>query len=67
MLSIRLYDIATGRVQTLTEVVDLASADRWLTRFAAGGIGTDDVVYVVESVPRPVMADRSEASCPVTA
>ncbi|GIJ76565.1 hypothetical protein SAMN05443287_10883 [Micromonospora phaseoli] len=67
MLSIRLYDIATGHVQTLTEVVDLASADRWLTQFAAGGIGTNDVVYVVESAPQPAPADRPEASCPVAA
>ncbi|GIJ22942.1 hypothetical protein [Micromonospora lutea] len=66
MLSIRLYDIATGHVQTLTEVIDLASADRWLTQFAAGGIGTNDVVYVVESA-QPATAGRPGVSCPVAA
>ncbi|WP_433386207.1 hypothetical protein [Micromonospora sp. KLBMP9576] len=56
MLSIRLYDIETGHVQTLTEVRDHASADSWLEQFTAGGLGTSDVVYVVEaaSVPPPV-------------
>ncbi|TDC40390.1 hypothetical protein FXF53_14050 [Micromonospora sp. WP24] len=52
MLVIRLYDIETGHVQTLTEVADVASADRWLEQFAGGGIGTNDVVYVVEDAPR---------------
>ncbi|MFD2762680.1 hypothetical protein [Micromonospora eburnea] len=52
MLAIRVYDIETGHVQTLTEVADVASAERWLAQFAAGGIGTNDVVYVVDDAPR---------------
>ncbi|MFI7025699.1 hypothetical protein [Micromonospora sp. NPDC049900] len=65
MLSIRLYDIETGHVQTLTEVADLVSADRWLDRFAVGGIGTNDVVYVVESPSATV--DCAEADSVVAA
>ncbi|MEU5945732.1 hypothetical protein ABZ793_09235 [Micromonospora sp. NPDC047465] len=53
MLAIRLYDIETGHVQTLAEVTDPATADSWLERFGAGGIGTNDVVYVVEVVSTP--------------
>jgi hypothetical protein len=53
MLAIRLYDIETGHVQTLTEVTDPAAADSWLEQFGAGGIGTNDVVYVVELAPTP--------------
>ncbi|MFI2652180.1 hypothetical protein [Micromonospora fulviviridis] len=60
VLTIRLYDIETGHVQTLAEVIDAASADAWLRRFALGGLGANDVVYVVdrEAGPtRPAVAD----------
>lgn len=62
MLTIRLYDIETGHVQTLAEVADAAVADAWLRRFALGGIGTNDVVYVVDREAGPVRSADVEVT-----
>lgn len=48
MVAIKLYDIETGHVQTLTKVATVESARAWLETFGTGGVGTNDVVYLTE-------------------
>jgi hypothetical protein len=44
MVAIKLYDIETGHVETLT-TVSTELAAQWLENFRTGGLGTNDVVY----------------------
>jgi hypothetical protein len=48
MVAIKLYDIETGHVETLTRVPTVERARAWLETFGTGGAGTNDVVYVTE-------------------
>jgi hypothetical protein len=48
MVAIKLYDIETGHVQTLTQVPTVESARAWLETFGTGGVGANDVVYLAE-------------------
>jgi hypothetical protein len=48
MVAIKLYDIETGHVETLTEVPTAESARAWLETFGAGGVGANDVIYTTE-------------------
>jgi hypothetical protein len=48
MVAVKLYDIETGHVETLTEAPSAESARAWLERFRAGGVGTNDVIYTTE-------------------
>lgn len=52
MVAIKLYDIETGHVETLTEVANDESARAWLASFGSGGIGANDVIYTAE-ITRP--------------
>jgi hypothetical protein len=52
MVAIKLYDIETGHVETLTQVATVESARTWLETFRGGGVGANDVVYL------DVMDDR---------
>ena len=45
MVAIELYDIETGHVETLARVA-AANAVCWLENFRAGGLGTNDVIYI---------------------
>lgn len=47
MVAIKLYDIATGHVETLIEVASAETARGWLQRFTTGA-GAHDVVYLSE-------------------
>jgi hypothetical protein len=47
MVAIRLYDIETGHVETLTKVPTIERARAWLETFGAGA-GTNEVVYMAE-------------------
>ena len=44
MVAIKLYDIETGHVETLTTVAQELAA-QWLENFRTGGLGTNDVIY----------------------
>jgi hypothetical protein len=48
MVAIKLYDIETGHVETLTQVPTVESARAWLETFGTGGVGANDVVYLAE-------------------
>lgn len=48
MVAIKLYDIETGHVETLTEVPSAERARAWLETFGARGAGANDVVYTTE-------------------
>lgn len=61
MVAIKLYDIETGHVETLTEVATAEAARGWLASFGSGGIGANDVLYIAE-IARP--ARRQPARVP---
>lgn len=48
MVAIKLYDIETGHVETLTEVPTAENACAWLETFGVGGVGANDVIYTTE-------------------
>lgn len=48
MVAIKLYDIETGHVETLTEVATAERARAWLETFGRRGAGTNEVVYTAE-------------------
>jgi hypothetical protein len=48
MVAIKIYDIETGHVETLTEVPTPESARAWLETFGTGGVGANDVIYMTD-------------------
>lgn len=62
MVAIRLYDIETGHVETLTQVANAEAARVWLETFRSGGVGANDVVYLTEFPIHPRRGARSRAA-----
>ncbi len=45
MVALKLYDIATGHVETLARVSGQDTAREWLENFRTGGVGANDGVH----------------------